>query len=190
MFYIFTIIGSMILIAAANILFLDAPSWPQIGWTALSVLLGTVSVIAWDGVQALFIRRFPLPRRWFAPESTAHCAGKRERKFYRSIGINLWKQYVPELGCFTGFHKSEFASPNDPVYLGRFLLESNYGAVIHLFNALLGPLIVLLPWCSSPTVAYPIALVNFILSLLPVAILRFNNAPLRNIYLRQVKRPE
>jgi hypothetical protein len=95
---------------------------------------------------------------------------------------------VPELGCFTGFHKSEFTSPSDPAYLARFLLESNYGVAIHFANALLGFLIILLPWCSRPAIALPIALVNMILSLLPVAVLRFNTVPLRNIYLRKTQK--
>ena len=188
MLYIFIIVGAMIVIALVNSLLLADPSLPQVGLIALSTLLGTISVIAWDGVVALLIRRLPLPERWFAPASRLFAVGKRERSFYRRVGINVWKDHVPELGCFTGFHKSEFTSPDDPAYLARFLLESNYGVAIHLANALLGFLIVLLPWCSSPAIAYPIALVNMILSLLPVAVLRFNTVPLRNIYLRSLKK--
>lgn len=188
MLYIFIIVGAIVLITLINALLLADPSLQQIGNIALSTLLGTVSVIAWDGIVALLIRRFPLPARWFAPDSKLFAVGKRERGFYRSIGINAWKHHVPELGCFTGFHKSEFTSPNDPAYLARFLLESNYGVAIHLANALLGFLIALLPWCSSPAIACPIALVNMMLSLLPVAVLRFNTVPLRNIYLRHLKK--
>lgn len=188
MFYIFIIVSAMALITLINSLLLADPSLSQVANLALSTLLGTISVIAWDGIVALLIRRLPFPARWFAADSKSFFVGKRERSFYRKVGINVWKDYVPELGCFTGFHKSEFSSPNDPAYLARFLMESNYGVVIHLANALLGYLIVLLPWCSSPTIAYPIALVNMILSLLPVAVLRFNTAPLRNIYLRSLQK--
>ncbi len=187
MLYIIIIVVSMLLIALGNLLALPTPTLIDFGWLSLSVFLGTVAVIAWDGVQALIIRR-ACPARWFSPEGKAFSVGKRERKFYRSIGINAWKDRVPELGGFTNFHKSEFSSPNDPAYLSRFLLESNYGVVIHLFNALLGPMISLLPFCASPTIALPIAAVNFVLSLAPVAVLRFNTAPLRNIYLRCLKR--
>jgi hypothetical protein len=183
MFYIFIIVGAMALITLANWLF--DPTLATAGSLALSVLFGTVSVIAWDGIVALFIRRFPLPRRWFAPENAIFYAGKQERAFYRRIGINAWKNHVPELGGFTGFHKSEFSSPRDEEYLSRFLIESNYGVAIHLANAILGFLIIILPWCSAPAVAIPIAMVNMVLSLLPTAILRFNSAPLYHIYLRQ-----
>jgi hypothetical protein len=188
MLYILIIVGAMMIITLINSLLLGSPSLQQIGGIALSTLLGTISVIVWDGIVALLIRRLPLPKRWFAPESPLFCVGKRERSFYRNIGINAWKNHVPELGCFTGFHKSEFTSPSDPAYLARFLLESNYGVAIHFANALLGFLIILLPWCSRPAIALPIALVNMILSLLPVAVLRFNTVPLRNIYLRKTQK--
>lgn len=184
MLYLIIIGGSMLLIALTNVL---CPAQDTAWWhVALSTLLGTVSVIAWDGIQAFLIRR--LPEKMFAPSSNAFSVSKRERAFYRRIRINEWKDLIPELGGFTNFHKSEFSSPNDPSYLGRFLLESNYGVVIHLFNAVLGFMILLLPWCSSPSIGLPIALVNLVLSLLPVAILRFNTAPLRNLYLRSLKK--
>ena len=186
MVYIFIIVGGMALITLVNWLF--DPTLAAAGRLALSTLFGTVSVIAWDGVVALLIRRLPWPKGWFAPERAMFYAGRRERALYRKIGINEWKHHVPELGCFTGFSKSEFCSPRDTQYLARFLIESNYGVAIHLANAFLGFLIIVLPWCSSPAIALPIALVNMVLSLLPVAILRFNSAPLYNIYLREQKK--
>ncbi len=184
MLYLIIIAGSMLLIALTNVL---CPSQDMTWWQiALSTLLGTVSVIAWDGLQAFVIRR--LPERLFRPDGRAFSVGKRERTFYRRVCINEWKDLIPELGGFTNFHKSEFVSPSDPAYLARFLLESNYGVVIHICNAALGFLILLLPWCSAPAIGMPIALVNLILSLLPVAILRFNTAPLRNLYLRSINK--
>ena len=183
MLYVIIIVGSMLLIALTNALF---PAQDMVWWhIVLSTLLGTVSVIAWDGLQAFLIRR--LPERLFRPDGHAFSVSKRERAFYRRVCINEWKDLIPELGGFTDFHKNEFRSPNDPTYLARFLLEPNYGVVIHVCNAALGFLILLLPWCSTPSIGLPIALVNLILSLLPVAILRFNTAPLRNLYLRTLK---
>lgn len=188
MLYLIIIFGAMLVITAINAFLLPSPSAAEIGRIALSTLLGTVSVIAWDGVLALLIRRFPLWSKCFAPDSAAFRVSKRERSFYRRIGIQHWKDSIPELGLFTGFSKSEFANPGDPAYLARFLTESHYGVAIHLANALLGFLIIFLPWCSAPTIAIPIGLVNMILSLLPVAVLRFNTAPLLGIYLKKVAR--
>ncbi len=184
MLYLMIIIGSMLLITAVNIL-VSAPISAEVTLSiALSTLLGTLSVIAWDGIQAWIIRR--LPGKLFAPGSAAFSISKRERAFYRKLRINEWKNLIPELGMFTGFRKSEFIAPNDSNYLARFLLESNYGVVIHVVNAALGFLILLLPWCASPAIAIPIAAVNALLNLLPTAILRFNTAPLRKLYLRSL----
>lgn len=187
MLYLFIIGGSMLLIALLNVIY-ALPAFTGGGWlwVAVSTVLGTVSVIAWDGIQAFLIRR--LPERMFTPDASSFSVGKRERAFYRKLRINEWKDLIPELGGFTNFHKSEFSAPGDTSYLARFLLESNYGVAIHLANAALGFLILLLPWCSDLAIGLPIALVNLVLSLLPVAILRFNTAPLRNLYLRSMKK--
>lgn len=188
MLYLFIIGGSMLLIALLNILY-ALPAFTDGGvlWVAISTTLGTVSVIAWDGLQAFLIRRL-LPERMFSPGAPSFSVSKRERAFYRKLHVNEWKDLIPELGGFTNFHKSKFSSPSDAGYLGRFLLESNYGVAIHLANAVLGFLILLLPWCSELAIGLPIALVNLMLSLLPVVILRFNTAPLRSLYLRSIKK--
>ncbi len=127
-------------------------------------------------------------KRMFAPSAPSFSVSKRERALYRKLHVNEWKDLIPELGGFTSFHKSEFTSPSDASYLARFLLESNYGVAIHLANAALGFLILLLPWCSELAIGLPIALVNLVLSLLPVAILRFNTAPLRSLYARSLQK--
>ena len=188
MLSLFIIGGSMLIIALLNVAY-ALPAFTDGGTlgVAISTALGTVSVIAWDGIQAFLIRR--LPEHIIAPDTPSFSVSKRERAFYRKLRINEWKDLIPELGGFTNFHKSEFSAPNDATYLARFLLESNYGVAIHLANAALGFLILLLPWCSELAIGLPIALVNLILSLLPVAILRFNTAPLRNLYLRSLKKP-
>ncbi len=188
MLYLIIICGSMVLISLLNILYaLPAFAAGGIAGVALSTVLGTVSVIAWDGIQALFIRRL-LPERLFSPITRVFSVGKHERSFYRKLHINEWKDLIPELGCFTGFRKNRFATSGDSLYLCRFLLESNYGVAIHLCNALLGFFILLLPWCSEPAIGLPIALVNLVLSMLPVFILRFNTAPLRNLYCRSLNK--
>ena len=182
MFYVILILFSMAWIVASNLLLFPSE---QGQWLCLaaSTVLGTISVILWDAVQAFFIRH--LPAAWFKASSPIFAVGEKERLRYRRWRVNEWKTLIPELGVFTRFSKSEFARPDDPEYLARFLLESNYGVVIHLSNALLGIAIVFLPWCSALRVALPIAAVNLLLNLLPAVILRFNTAPLRRIYKRQ-----
>ncbi len=182
MFYIITILVSACLIIAANLAF-SPFSWELLGSLSLSVAIGVVAVIAVDGIFALLIRRLT-PASWYHPRKSLFEVKKGERSFYARIKIKKWKDLVPELGLFTGFSKSEVKDTGDSAYLERFLTESNYGMVIHLANALLGFLIMFIPWCSSPSVWIPIFAVNFILSLMPVAVLRYTAYTLLRLYKR------
>ena len=184
MFYLFTIAGATLLIALFNFLFGAAHTWLEFGSILLWTSLGTVSVITVDGLFAFIIRR--LPEKWFAPDAKAFSVPKWERNLYRKSKINVWKKHVPEWGCFTGFHKDEFRDANDPKYIGRFLLESNYGVLGHVAGAIFGFLIMLLPFLRPIAVALPIAIVNLVLSILPTMILRYNTSPLRRLYKRAV----
>lgn len=186
MFYFVTISSATVVIALSNYLY-DGDYAPiAFLWHLLWTTLGVAAVIAVDGLFAFVIRR--MPERWFAPEARLFAVGKRELNLYRRTRINEWKRHVPEWGCFTGFHKDRMRSPEDSEYLGRFLLESNYGVAGHLAGAVFGFLILLLPFLRSLTVALPIAAVNLILSLLPAMILRYNTPALRRLYRRNLER--
>ena len=174
----------MLLLSLLNFLLGDVHTWAAFGITLLWVSLGTVSVIAIDGFWAFVIRR--LPEKWFAPEAKMFSVPKWERNIYRKTKINVWKKHVPEWGCFTGFHKDELKDASDDKYIGRFLLESNYGVLGHVAGAIFGFLIMLLPFLHPLTVALPIAIINLVLSMLPTMILRFNTPPLRRLYRRSV----
>lgn len=164
----------------------------DLGWgpVVLFVLGETVGVIAWDGLQAWIIRWFPLPKRWFYPESRVFRTPGWERKLYRKIRIAKWKRFVPELGGFTAFHKDKLQSTSDKDYLFRFVNENNYGAAIHFINALLGFALLALPFGSRLTIALPVALVNMVLSLMPLMILRYNTPPLARLYFAAVKKEQ
>ena len=144
--------------------------------------LTTVSIIAIDGVLAFLIRR--LPEEWFSHGKRIFAVSKKEREFYRAIKINSWKDCIPELGGFTDFHKNELKSGNDREYLERFIFESNYGVVIHLSNAVLGMFIVYLPFAQRMSIWLPIFIINFILSVLPMMILRYHLPVLERLYCR------
>ena len=70
---------------------------------------------------------------------------------------------------------------------GKFLLEANFGVIIHLENALFGFLIAFIPPCSSPSIWIPVSAVNFVLSMLPVFVLRFTSHTLKKLYIRSKK---
>lgn len=184
MLYLTIIIGGAIIIAVANTLV--SFSFELLLQNLLSVAIGVVAIIAQDGIGALIIRRLT-PKKWYLPEKTLFTVSAKERKFYTKLKIKKWKDYVPELGLFTGFSKSEIKEAEDAEYLGRFLIESNYGVIIHVSNALLGFVIAFIPICSAPSIWIPIYVVNFVLSILPVAILRYTSHTLAKLYQRSKK---
>ena len=179
MLYLAIIIGGGILIAIFNSL--AALTLELLLKNLLFTAIGIVAIIAADGIEALIIRRLT-PKIWYAPESKFFHVSERERKLYKKIKIKKWKDKVPELGMFTGFSKSEIKNADDSEYLGRFLLESNYGVVIHLVNAIFGFVIAFIPFCSAPSIWIPIYTVNFVLSILPVFILRYTSHTLFKLY--------
>ena len=188
MFYIFAISGAALVIALGNFcadgLYTSGSFWGIL----LATLFGVIAVIAVDGIFAFIARR--MPEKWFSPEHKAFSVGKWEVKIYKWSRINSWKKYVPELGCFTGFHKDQIREPRTSAYIGRFLLESNYGVLGHVLGAIFGFLIMLLPFLRPLSMALPIAIVNFVLSMLPTMILRCNTPALRRLYRRNLAREE
>ena len=152
----------------------------------INTVVGVIGIIAWDGLMAFLIRRL-LPMSWFAPGKKIFQVSKKEKKLYQSIKIKSWKDKIPELGGFTSFHKNQLSSSNDVEYLKRFIIESNYGVMIHIENAFLGFLIFLIPLCKQPSVWIPIFAVNFVLSMLPVFVLRYVTYTLNRLYEKQIK---
>lgn len=186
MFYFLTISGAALIIALVNFWCGEIHGAAEFIGILCNTVLGVAAIIAVDGVLAFLIRR--LPEKWFSPMSKTFDVGKGERMLYRKIKLNSWKKHIPEWGCFTGFHKDKLREPNDSAYIGRFLIESNYGVAGHIAGAFLGYAVMLLPFLSPLTMALPIAVVNFILNLLPTMILRYNTPALRGIYRRNLSR--
>lgn len=171
LFYIFSIVGADLLIILLNILFNKFELSTL--YIILAAVLGAIAVIAIDGVFAFIIRR--LPEKWFSYDKKIWNVSKTECNFYEKLGIKLWKDKILELGVFTSFSKKTIANPDSKEYMERFILESNYGAIIHIANAIFGFLVI---FCFPLKLIFcfglPISIVNGILSLLPYMILRYN----------------
>ncbi len=171
LFYIFSIVGADLLIILFNIWFNKFELSTL--YIILAAVLGAIAVIAIDGVFAFIIRR--LPEKWFSYDKKIWNVSKAECNFYEKLGIKLWKDKILELGVFTSFSKKTIANPDSKEYMERFILESNYGAIIHIANAIFGFLVI---FCFPLKLVFcfglPISIVNAILSLLPYMILRYN----------------
>ena len=174
MLYLFLILSAnAIIIGIASLMKLCGAL--DISWlraTLTSPFL-TVAVIAVDGIFAFIIRR--LPEKWFSVESPLSSVSKRESEIYRRLGVRRWRERIPELGIFTGFHKDHIYEPTNNEYLRRFVLEANYGAMIHLVCVPVGFLIIFLtPPDLALNFAIPVAVVNAVLNLMPTFTLRYN----------------
>ena len=186
MFYVTVITATALITALFNTVFSPPVTLNSAMYYLFCSVFSVIAVIAVDGIFAFIIRR--LPEKWFLLESKIFAVSKKESRFYRKLKINSWKNKVPELGCFTGFHKDKLQSSTDPEYLFRFLLESNYGVAIHIANAVLGFLITFIPFSASAGISIPVIMVNAFLSLLPVAILRSNTPALKLLYDKIIKK--
>ena len=186
MFYLITVTASTLIVTLLNFLFDKVYTLRAFGTHLLWAVVAVAALFIIDALTATIARR--LPEKWFAPEAKLFSVSQSERKFYRRIKINVWKKYVPEWGCFTGFHKDKVLEPDSSAYIGRFLIESNYGVAGHIAGAFLGFAIMLLPWFRPFAVALPLAAVNWVLGILPTMILRSNTPSLRALYRKNVEK--
>ena len=175
MLYLVIILVGMILISGLNIIFNSFLDWHYI---ILATILFVIASVIVDGIVAFLIRR--LPYKWLNSESKFFEVSKKELRFYEKIGIKKWKDLVPELGGFTSFHKNKIVDPHNNEYLERFVLEVNYGIVIHLVSFFTSFLILFIDYQMFTTslvwltIGLPVAIINAILIVLPTFILRYN----------------
>jgi hypothetical protein len=142
-----------------------------LGYTALAVVV----VIAVDASVSTIARL--LPKKCAQHDKKVYTVSAKEKKFYEKLKIRKWKDFVPEIGHFTGFRKNKIADPKSVEYLDRFLLEVCYGEIGHFFSLFLGFLILLMFPLTNMwwAVSIPVAIINIFLNLPSLFILRYNS---------------
>ena len=154
-------------------------------WTAIDA----IAVFCIDGLFAFIIRR--LPERWFAIGTKLVRVHKFENKLYMKLGVKKWRDHIPELGGFTDFHKDHVYKPNDNEYVARYILEANYGTIIHIAGIIFGFSVIFIPNVKyALAIGLPVAIVNAVYNELSVMILRFNLPKLYTLYKRNERRAE
>ena len=186
--YLSTIFVAMVLISVFNI-WLGTPIFGYSPWWVIAmVVIGVAFEIAIDGVFAKLVNISP--DKWYSQDKKFFKVSKKERNFYEKLKIRSWKDKVLELGALGGFRKNKLADPASPEYLQKFLYESGKGIVVHIGGLFLGFLVmVIFPLKYALVIGLPIAIVNFVLNLLPIMILRYNTPKLLVAYER-VKRTQ
>ncbi|MBO5889315.1 MAG: hypothetical protein J6Q58_04170 [Clostridia bacterium] len=181
--YLGTIIFNTILIIILNYIFYS-PINTQFSMFefVIIVVLGVILEIIIDIIFATVVR-WILPEKFFSIDKLYFSASKKEARFYEKIGIKRWKDKALELGAVTGFRKNKLYNPQDNEYVKRFILEANYGIMVHVFCIVFGFLIMLAnAFAPLFWVTLPIAIVNLFLNLLPIFILRYNLPKLHSLY--------
>lgn len=186
MFYLLFILICMAIISVFNIIFV-LPDYNQSAfYIIVAVTLYTVAVIIIDCIFA-FIVRWCFPKKWFDVKNTRFVPSKKVCKIYEKIGVKKWKDKVLELGAVTGFRKNKILAPSDNEFVGRYIIEANYGVVVHIACMIFGFIIMFYPFFSF-TIALPVALVNLFLNYLPYVTLRYNLPKLHVLFKRNERR--
>lgn len=187
MIYATIIILASVFISFVNYFF-DFAAFDFNAWNiVLCVSVSVVAAIAIDGLFATVVRWF-LPAKWFSVEKEFWAAKRKECVFYEKIGIKKWKDKVIELGFFTGFRKNKIADPNNNEYVGRYIVEANYGVGVHITGVIFGYLVCLVFPSHWYSVGLPVGFVNMFLNGLSLMILRYNLPKLRTLYRINAKR--
>lgn len=160
-------------------------TWEIVFCVAVSV----IAAIAIDGLFATIVRWF-LPAKWFSVDKKCWMAKRKECILYEKLGIKKWKDKVIELGMFTNFRKNKIADPNNNEYVGRYILEANFGVGCHIAGVLCGYLVCLIFPSHWYSVGLPVGFVNMILNGLALMILRYNLPKLHTLYRINAKREE
>lgn len=172
----------MLIISAINII-LNTASWYNI---IIAVVLCTAAQFALDGTIAVIINK--MPDKLFGVHNPSFNVTESELRLYNKLNVRRWKDKVWELGWLGGFSKKHLASPNDPGYIEKFIIECNKGVVTHRLSYPIGFLPMLIfPTITCFTIALPIALVNLFLNILPTVVLRYNTPKLKRVLRMQQK---
>ena len=187
MVYLIAIVIASTVIGAINYFF-NFAAFNFNAWNiVLCVFVSVVGAIAIDSVFATLVR-WACPKKWFSVEKKFWAAKKKECRFYEKIGIKKWKDKVIELGAFTGFRKNKIAEPNNNEYVGRYIVEANYGIGVHIACLFSGYLVCLIYPAYRCWVGLPVGFVSTVLNALPLMILRYNLPKLHTLYRINAKR--
>ena len=168
--YLSIIAVCMMLISAIVTMAYNVSFWSTLGITALAVVV----VIIVDALIATVCRL--LPKKCARHDGKLYTVSAKEKKFYEKLKIRAWKDWIPEIGHFTGFRKNKIDQPKNLEYLDRFLLECCYGEIGHSASVFSGfATLLFFPLTHTwEAISIPESVVNAVLNVLPIFVLRYN----------------
>ncbi len=178
-YYLIVIFGAIALFSLLAVLVGGLVWW----YAVLGVFASAAAAFGIDALVALCVRQYPEEKidpfgGWFRARS-------RERKCYVRLGIRHWKDRIPEMGgLLAHFSKKQVADRHDNAYLLKFMRETCYAEVMHLWSIPAGFLIFLLWPRHILWFGLPVALVNAALQIPPVLTQRYVRPFLVSAYRR------
>ncbi len=181
-----SVIGiAMLIIAATNIVF-NTATWYNI---IILLVVCTALQFALDGLIAIIINK--MPDKFFGVNNRLYNVSEAEKSLYKKLRVRNWKDKVWELGGLGGFSKKNLANPNSPEYIEKFIIECNKGVLTHRLSYPIGFLPMLfIPNICAFSIAFPVAIVNLFLNILPTLALRYNTPKLKMMLKRMKKKSE
>ncbi|WP_172256337.1 hypothetical protein [Saccharibacillus deserti] len=79
-----------------------------------------------------------LPKSWYEGNDWFFAERSFEKKVYKKIRLDRWKDRLPEGGGLWKFQKRNLNEELNVAYADKFILETKYGEVGHLAMAILG----------------------------------------------------
>lgn len=181
-----SVIGiAMFLISVFNVVFNTAPWY----YVIILVTVCTALQFALDGLIAIIINK--MPDRLFGIDNPLYNVSEGEKKIYKKLKVRKWKDKVWELGDLGGFSKKSLAVPDSAEYIEKFIIECNKGVLTHRLSYPIGFLPMLfIPNICSVSIAFPVAIVNLFLNILPTIVLRYNTPKLQAVLKRMKRKAE
>ena len=147
-------------------------------YVIILVVLCTALQFLLDGIMAFIINK--IPDKFFGINNPLYNVSELEKSFYKKIKVRNWKDKVWELGGLGGFSKKCLENPDSAEYIEKFIIECNKGVLTHRLSYPIGflPMLFINNVCAW-SVAFPVAVVNLFLNILPTLALRYNTPKLQ-----------
>ncbi len=141
--------------------------------TALNLLISFAIVLLPSLPLAILIRF--MPKSWFDYNKRIYHVTEFEKNFLVKLGIRKWKDKIPDLGNTVKFKKDKLDSSKNIDYLKRFITETCYAEILHIFCIIFAFLsLIFVPKQMLLTMALPVAIIYSLINVPSILIQRYN----------------
>lgn len=159
------------------------------GEILITIIYTFLALFVIDALVAILVRI--LPKKWVNPFNNIYKVRSWETKLYLKLKVRKWKDKIPETGkALVGFGKDKLLDMNDNQYVYKFMEETVYAEVMHVISAVLSIFVIFINLKLWYIVGLPMAVVNFIIQILPVIVQRYNRPKLALLYERNEKKSQ